>query len=572
MKGFLKAGIFFSLGLLTNAARAQDIQWRAGSAPPTSVAQSPTSQGVRLERPIPQDGGVPAFRPTLMRPSPVVRAQAPDDHGLPGGIQLTYPASVAQQKPNAPRPLVPPPEDLKPMPKAGEFVAPAPKPIEITPQAPTASPPPVHIDPHSQNRVWGTISNTPYLDSVAVGNDCATGSCPPANCVSGHCGSGLFGHRGLLGCGVFGHCGTDAGCNVCSGCANTRAWIGADYLMWWTRAQNLPPLLTTSTTAGTAGNNSAALTDPNVRVLIDSIDDTFRNGGRFYGGFYFPRHNDWGIDASYFFLGRESNTQAFTSADAAILARPIIVNGVETALYVNNPAQNLLNGRFVVDSYSEVHGFDINLRRKIWAGSSVCLDLLGGYRYFSLREGVDILDDETNPTVPTNSNIIAFDSFRTRNTFHGGQLGLAGHWQFATRWSLQGSVKVAFGTVNQVVDIQGNTQFVTLGATANGGGVLALASNIGRQERNSFAVLPEVGVKLGYDVSDHLRLHVGYDFLLISDVARAGEQIDRNYNPAMRPTPTNPNPLPTPPLVPAPIFQTTSFWATGINFGLTYHW
>jgi hypothetical protein len=43
-------------------------------------------------------------------------------------------------------------------------------------------------------------------------------------------------------------------------------------------------------------------------------------------------------------------------------------------------------------------------------------------------------------------------------------------------------------------------------------------------------VVPEVGVKVGYQVTPHLRAQVGYDFLYWSDVVRPGSQIDPLIN------------------------------------------
>ena len=86
--------------------------------------------------------------------------------------------------------------------------------------------------------------------------------------------------------------------------------------------------------------------------------------------------------------------------------------------------------------------------------------------------------------------------------------------------------------MHEVVQIAGNTTLSVPGlapVTANGG-VLALASNIGTFTRDRLAVVPEVGLKIGYDVTDHMRLYAGYNLLAMSDVVRPGNRVASNTN------------------------------------------
>lgn len=358
--------------------------------------------------------------------------------------------------------------------------------------------------------------------------------------------------------------------NFCATCAHRRAWFGADYLRWRTPNQTLPPLLTTSTTIGAAGNNAGALTDPNTRILIDRVEGTYRDGARFHGGFYFGCQAEWGIDGTYFFLDRQSGTQDFNGTETPLLARPIVVSGADTALYVNNPFIGFTNGRFIVNDVADLHGFDVNLRRKLWTDSNLCVDLLMGYRNLRLRERIEIVDIEEfggQQNTP-------FENFGTRNDFHGGQFGFSGEWELGPRFTLNGVVKVAFGNMHETVDINGITVFRPFagGGAVGTGGILALASNSGRRERDHFAVVPEVGLKFGWNLTCNLRLQFGYDFLFMSNVVRPGDQIDRRVNPAMLPSQFVLNPGIVNPALPAPQFNTTSYFAHGLNFGVAFHW
>ena len=133
--------------------------------------------------------------------------------------------------------------------------------------------------------------------------------------------------------------------------------------------------------------------------------------------------------------------------------------------------------------------------------------------------------------------------------------------------------KIALGNTQQMVDINGSTRTTQADGTNTvaTGGLLALSSNIGHYEQNQFAVVPEIGLTLGYQVSRHLQLNFGYSFIYWSSVARAGDQINIKVNPDLIPpssgTPANPSLN-----HPAFAFQDTSFSAQGVNFGMTFSW
>src|SRR5262249_57995102 len=121
------------------------------------------------------------------------------------------------------------------------------------------------------------------------------------------------------------------------------------------------------------------------------------------------------------------------------------------------------------------------------------------------------------------------DQFHTTNDFYGGQVG----FDFECRrghWFLGWTTKVAIGGVHQAVDVNGTTSTSVFtgpnaGTFTSPGGLLAQPTNIGQIGRDRFAVVPEVGVKVGFQVTDHLRAYAGYNFLYMSSVVRPGDQI-----------------------------------------------
>jgi hypothetical protein len=86
--------------------------------------------------------------------------------------------------------------------------------------------------------------------------------------------------------------------------------------------------------------------------------------------------------------------------------------------------------------------------------------------------------------------------------------------------------------------------------------------------------MPEVGVNVGYQVTTHLRVFAGYNFLYLSNVIRPGDAIDPLVDAARIPNfPLPGNPAPLAGITrPSPLVRTSDFWAQGISFGLQFNW
>ena len=80
-------------------------------------------------------------------------------------------------------------------------------------------------------------------------------------------------------------------------------------------------------------------------------------------------------------------------------------------------------------------------------------------------------------------------------------------------------------------------------------GYLAGPTNNGKQSATRFAVIPEVNLNVGYQVTRRAALLIGWSFLYASNVARPGDQIDRNINPSQFPSITG---VPTTTLIGVP--------------------
>ncbi|MDY3563717.1 BBP7 family outer membrane beta-barrel protein [Gemmata sp. JC673] len=364
-----------------------------------------------------------------------------------------------------------------------------------------------------------------------------------------------------------------------------RGWVSAELLMWWNRGTVVPPLVTTSSPAalGIIGQGDT-------RVLLGgSFGDTYHTGGRVGAGYWFGDGECRGVDARLFWVAPATTSFFTTTAQNPLLARPFFNINPTTAPTVGLGQSSeivarpgVANGSVLVTLKNTVWGAEVNYRRYLTSGPNMRLDLLAGYRFLDLREELTITErfvrtPDSDPAigVPAISGTIT-DSFRTTNRFHGGQIGIAGTFTRG-RWSLDPRATVAFGTVRQTAEINGSQtlNFPDQTTTVTPGGLLAVpGANIGKFSRDKFAVVPEVGLNLGWQATERMKLFVGYNFLYLSSALRPGDAIDMRLDAARVPNLLPPGtgaPL-TNTVRPVPQFNTSGYFVQGISFGLMYRW
>jgi hypothetical protein len=125
------------------------------------------------------------------------------------------------------------------------------------------------------------------------------------------------------------------------------------------------------------------------------------------------------------------------------------------------------------------------------------------------------------------------------------------------------------GASNEVLNVSGGFLSYDFISPVRTGpeGVFAQPANEGQFSQVHFAVVPEVQLKLGYNITPSVLATVGYDFLFDSNVIRPTDQINRNI-------PKGQTFLQGGDIVsttsPAKLFRTTSFFAQGISVGLEF--
>jgi Putative beta barrel porin-7 (BBP7) len=343
-----------------------------------------------------------------------------------------------------------------------------------------------------------------------------------------------------------------------------RFWASAEYLLWWIKDDRLPPLVTIS-----PASSGGVIGAPGTTVLFGGSESNNPfSGGRFTLGYWLNDSQTFGIGGSFFFLGQRSEDFIASSSSfpsGSVLARPIInaVTGAETA--------ELVPGTISISEKSRLLGAQANVICNLCCSCCSRVDFFTGFAYLELDEDLGINE---NLLVPAGVPVIggtAFgvaDQFGTRNFFYGWQFGTFAEYRRGGFFvDLIGSV--ALGDTHRDLSINGSTVITPPGGTpvTLPGGLLALPTNIGDSSNDRFSVVPQVGLNIGYQVTQHVRAFIGYTFLYWDNVIRPGEQIDRVVNLTQLPSTAGPGTL-VGPARPAVLLNNSDFWAQGINFGV----
>ena len=359
-----------------------------------------------------------------------------------------------------------------------------------------------------------------------------------------------------------------------------RFTLGAEYLLWFVKAQSSPTLFSTS-----SPQFNGMLGQGDTRALFgeQAIGNTRQSGGRFTASYLFPNRN-WGVDGSVFFLGNSTGSYFVGSDSDPLIARPFTNINTGQSFSELTAFPGLATGSARIDYDTNIWGAEVNAKRALLCGPTPCsrLDLLVGFKNLNVSESLNITESfARTPNSPRSigspnalSGVVE-DRFRTENHFYGVNVGLQGEIQRG-RWYLNGKAACAFGQVHQTVIINGAQTIVTdTGVTRAAGGLLALpGANIGTYTQSKFGVLPEAGLTLGVNLTPHLRLGVGYNIMYLNTVVRPAGQIDTGLDVTRIPNfPLDPTPARSSMVRPSALpLRDTDLFIQGVNFQLQWTW
>lgn len=561
MKNLLMRSLALSLGFLATSVRAEDTNWQSVPAMTSNPASS--SSVTSMGNPTAVDSAArqalgTAKKPAVTMGKPVVSMAKPIP--LPASSDSVKMVSYDQSNPNqniirAQSPDISPSIQMP----SGNKVANKPTLVStwvnnsaLNSPAPISGPGIISTKPAPTTAaaspgnllVPSTVVASPLISNATiVGGDCTVNTCEVGGIVDGNCG--------------------------CA-CPSYRFYGSAEYLLWWVKGSPVPPLLTTST--GNDGARSGAIGLPGTSVVYggNSLVSDPRSGARFMAGYWFDDQRIFGFELGGFFLNSETSKFSTISGGSPSLYRPLYntstgQSGVEIVA-TNFPAQLYnVSGGFSSTLKSSFWGGEANLRSNFLCSQNFTIDGLLGFKTLGLNEDLILRE---SPTFINGSGTQIQDQFKTGNNFYGSQIGVIAEGRY-NRWFFEGRAKVGFGVTEQTVQINGGTMALSPGSPSvyYPAGIYAGSTNIGRYNREVFGVVPDIGASVGYQVTDHMRVFVGYDFIYWSNVLRPGQQIDQTINPNL--VPGGPGGGPN---RPGFNFQSSDFWAQGIKIGMEFRY
>lgn len=331
-----------------------------------------------------------------------------------------------------------------------------------------------------------------------------------------------------------------------------QVWFNSETLLWFSKNVSSPALINTSGYGVLPVTGAAGVTTE--FGGSDGIDYGLSPGFRYSAGMYFGPEQRVGIGGRAYGLINEHKSYSQASDGSGTAGNPSIgipfynssINENDAFLVAyQNGIDPDLSGTVTARSDLDMYGADGSLYLLLTRSDSMRMDLLGGYTYNLLKNSIGIQTTGVPALTATN------DLFETKNVFNGAHLGVLSSVN-RNRVSFSTLAKIAFGNMQQSGSARG---FTNLSPDAS---ILAMPSNSGEYSRDTFAFMPELGIKLGYSARENVQFTVGYTMMMWSDVALAGSQID-NVVDALNVTRTRPEPL----------FATDTFWMQGVDLGVT---
>lgn len=353
----------------------------------------------------------------------------------------------------------------------------------------------------------------------------------------------------------------------------TSYWVEAEYLCW--QIKNSPkvvPLVGEGDEFDPLA--SPILGEPGTSVVLGDreFNNGWRSGGRFSLGTWFCNEKKYGTEISYLFLAPKSISHRVSSGEdgTPILFIPFFDAVTELESSTFGSAPNRFIGLARVKVENRMQGAEWNGLAQFGCYNGFDIQALAGFRWWNFNEKLTFKTESPDIGDP-NSVFDTTDKFDTRNNFYGGQLGLIVGYNWNC-FSIDVKGKVALGAINEQVNIKGElvTNVFAGGLQTFEGGYFALPTNIGGHSKTQFAVIPEVNVNIGYQISDRWSIKAGYSFLYVSRMLWASEQIDRNINPSQAPSIVGEPAVFQGVEAPKALLKSSHFWAQGVNVGLEF--
>lgn len=363
-------------------------------------------------------------------------------------------------------------------------------------------------------------------------------------------------------------------------------WFSAQALIWWTSQVDVPVIATTSPT-GTPGLQAGILGQPQTSELWGGGDlfDLTRGGVRLRGGEWFDDDDGSGWQAEFLMLGSAGHDFFGSSNGNAILGRPFFneETGLQDAQLIAFPG--LSSGSLAFNAETRLYSVGLNYWAELIVETEdtcgeccqpkscdccndgdTTLGLKFGPRF--IHHDDTVLAEERLTGLASGNQFRILDSFKTENSFLGGEIGIRARRNRGAM-TLDLGLNLGIGATRQELDVSGLTAITNAGVTTTSpGGFLAQSTNSGSWDETKFSLVPSLECAIGFEAQNGWRFSVGYDLMYWTNVLRAAEQIDPTINPNLFPpavgtaTATRPSPL----------LNESDYFAHGISVSIERRW
>jgi hypothetical protein len=342
----------------------------------------------------------------------------------------------------------------------------------------------------------------------------------------------------------------------------------AEVASFWGSGQFLPILVTTSIGQPLPPVDEAGVIgDPDTRSLFggsEVVSDGMA-GIRYEVGLWLDDCRSRGFLVRMFDSGDNEVNLQTDGTRQAVIARNFLAVGPplpQEQSVVSIAYPNQTQGSISANLSSGTSGGDVLLRNVLTQDHLGHWDWLMGYQTARLSESLDLISSTTNLNAP-NSILDLEDHFQVRSQFHGATFGFAGEAREGN-WFLSGLFKLGLGNMERQVNISGSSR-TTVGSdtSTQDQGLLARQTNNGTYTQDTFVVVPELDLHIGYRLTRRLDLMVGYTLLRLPKVGRVTGALDSQLASNLSdPLVGNVRPIFTP--------QESNFTLQSLNLGLQW--
>ncbi|MGE3807220.1 MAG: BBP7 family outer membrane beta-barrel protein [Gemmataceae bacterium] len=346
-----------------------------------------------------------------------------------------------------------------------------------------------------------------------------------------------------------------------------RFFAEIDYVAYWLKPVCLKP--PTLSIGDPNGAMPGVLGQPGSVLIQGGHKFEFKGANGIKPRLAWWLNDDVGTEVEGFVLERVAAPQDVTTVNGSPPTYIVFQNPDNTDAALPFTIPGVVTGTSTATGSSRMWGIDSNLAVR-WPGQPggrLQATLLAGCRYLHLEDRVVITNRQALVADPSQF-AVGQANFSTRSQFIGGQLGS----RFGIAWervNFDITTKLAFGSVYLTSDVLGSPLLAgnSVLPPLVPGPVLALPSNTRSRSTSRVAVVPELNLKLRWQVTERAFVTLGYNLLYWNKVLCPGDQMDSHLNTTQLP---GQGPV-VGPRVPAPLLVFTDAFAHGLETGFGFN-